>query len=62
MNYDNVAAIRKPMRLPNGKIWRAGSTCLRAMGCSSIIRWVRPTALVGDADITRGGLLMRPTS
>jgi hypothetical protein len=24
-----------PMRLPNGKIWRAGSTCSRSKGCSS---------------------------
>src|SRR3954470_16686992 len=34
-----------PTQLPNGKIWRAGSTCSRGMGCSSIIRWVRPTVV-----------------
>src|SRR6266567_186372 len=34
-----------PMRLPNGKIWRDGSTCSRPMGCSSTIRWVRPTVV-----------------
>ena len=42
---NNVAAGRTPMRLPNGKIWRAGSTCSRPMGCSSTIRLVRLTVV-----------------